>query len=81
MTIHDHFDGSAHCVECKGPCKLTGDERAVTEFIRFTLERFSLNGWTRLPHFEERAITQLGLNPEHLMRRANATSPPRKASS
>lgn len=33
--IHDHFDGSAHCVECQGPCKLTGAARIATELVRW----------------------------------------------
>jgi hypothetical protein len=36
--VHDHFDGSAYCVECGGDCKLTGCELAFTSAVRFTLE-------------------------------------------
>ncbi len=37
--VHDHFDGSAHCIECGGACKLTGCELAFTSAVRFCLER------------------------------------------
>ena len=40
MNVHDHFDGSAHCLECSGRCTLAGDELAATELIRFLLEYF-----------------------------------------
>ena len=38
MKIHDHFDGSAHCSQCGGPCVLEGDDRAVTELLRSLFE-------------------------------------------
>lgn len=38
MEIHDHFDGTAHCVQCQGPCRLTGDDLAVTRLVRWTVE-------------------------------------------
>jgi hypothetical protein len=44
MTIHDHFDGSAHCVECKGICALGGEEAALTGFVREVCEFFALQG-------------------------------------
>lgn len=47
MQIHDHFDGSMHCVECGGRCTLEGDERIVTELVRWTLgfAEVAHNGW------------------------------------
>jgi hypothetical protein len=33
VEIHDHFDGSAHCVECGGECRLTGSNLAVTSLV------------------------------------------------
>lgn len=39
MTIiHDHFGGTAHCIECEGPCVLSGDDRAASALVRYTLE-------------------------------------------
>lgn len=43
MTVHDNFDGSAHCIECEGPCRLTGDDRAVTSLVRYVLEQLALH--------------------------------------
>jgi hypothetical protein len=38
--IHDHYDGSAHCVECGGPCRLVGSELALTRVVRAIFEQF-----------------------------------------
>ena len=56
MTIHDHFDGAGHCVECGGNCQLRGEDRALTELIRFTCEFFAFvhNGW--MPDWIEKPI-------------------------
>lgn len=45
MIIHDHFDGSARCIECEGPCRLRGTDLDVTVLVRFTLEREALDGF------------------------------------
>jgi hypothetical protein len=47
MTIHDHFDGSAHCLECRGHCTLTGRDLDLTRVIRNLFEYFEFghNGW------------------------------------
>lgn len=37
-TVHDHFDGSSCCVECAGPCTLTGAEIALTRLVRYSLD-------------------------------------------
>jgi hypothetical protein len=42
MLIHDHFDGSAHCVECHGWFRLTGQSLALTEPIRNLLEAYAV---------------------------------------
>lgn len=82
MTIHDHFDGSAHCIECAGPCHLpVSDERAVSEMIRFTLEYFTINhrGW--LPMLMADSLKRL-LGDTRLVEfqaRAKATNPMRMA--
>lgn len=59
LKIHDHFDGSAHCVECKGFCNLNGEDRAVTDLVRWTLEfAFSVHdGW--MWDFTEKAMQNL----------------------
>jgi len=70
VTIHDHFHGSAHCVECGGPCNLIGEDRGVTEFVRFTLERLVFNGWKKLPDFEREALLKMGVDADALWKRA-----------
>jgi hypothetical protein len=32
--IHDHFDGEAHCIECRGKCVQTGEALNLTRLIR-----------------------------------------------
>jgi hypothetical protein len=41
MKIHDHFEGTEHCIECEGRCQLTGEDMALSEFLRNTFEYFS----------------------------------------
>jgi hypothetical protein len=38
LIVHDHFDGSAHCVECGGECQLAGHELFTTQLIRSLCE-------------------------------------------
>lgn len=59
MTIHDHMDGSAHCIECKGPCKLTGEDCALSAFVRFALERSAIDGRRELWSFQVDALKEL----------------------
>jgi len=58
MIVHDHFEGSAHCIECDGPCLLKGEDRALTDFLRWTLEHHA-RSWTHLRSFEEDALRRL----------------------
>lgn len=37
-VCHDHFDGSAHCVQCGGECRLTGNDMAYTALVRALCE-------------------------------------------
>ena len=37
VAVHDHFDGASHCVECEGPCHLTGAEYHLSELVRMVL--------------------------------------------
>jgi hypothetical protein len=41
--IHDHFDGSANCVQCNGSCKLEDVRLMATELVRWMFERWALN--------------------------------------
>jgi hypothetical protein len=69
-AVHDHFEGSAHCVECEGPCALTGVERALTEMVRWRLER---QPWLTLMEVE--SLKNVGADPAKLVARAKACNP------
>lgn len=43
-VIHDHFDGSAHCIECGGDCRLTGGDALATQLIRGLFEAATVSG-------------------------------------
>lgn len=47
MNIHNHFNGSAHCVECNGSCCLTGMDKHLTQYVRYTMEYLDMQhgGW------------------------------------
>lgn len=66
--VHDHFDGSAHCAECGGPCRLTGVERALTEMVRWHLEQ---KPWLNM--LERETLVRVGADPDALVRRAKET--------
>ena len=44
MTIHDHFKGSYHCIQCKGVCQLAGEDLRLTELVRAILETYFYRG-------------------------------------
>ena len=48
-TIHDHFDGADHCIECHGPCRLRRDDLALTRMVRYLLESWAATGWKEIP--------------------------------
>ena len=56
MRVHDHFDGSFHCVECGGKCVLSGDDEAITQLIRNLLEFCALQEKPWLPPFISAAL-------------------------
>ena len=68
--IHDHFDGSAHCVECEGQCRLTGDARTATELARWPCERLVMNQWTTIPELEATTLRVAGIDTRAFMNRA-----------
>jgi hypothetical protein len=46
FEIHDHFDGEAHCIECRGKCVLSGDSLELTRLVRKLCEFLSYGaGW------------------------------------
>lgn len=68
MPIHNHFDGSEHCVECGGPCRLTGDSLALTRMVRCRLEReVYASKEPRLSYGERAALRAAGYDPDVLI--------------
>lgn len=69
VVVHDHFDGSAHCRECRGPCQLTGAERAYTELVRAVFEDLAWNG---LPEnlYLRGTLADAGVNFDYFLERA-----------
>lgn len=51
--IHDHFDGEAHCIECRGVCNLEGESLRLTRFIRKVCEFLSYADHWIPPQIEE----------------------------
>lgn len=71
MPIHDHFDGSAHCVECGGPCTLTGDSLYLTRVVRDLLESHVVrDGRAWFGYSLRLTIAEAGGDPDKLARRA-----------
>ncbi len=71
--IHDHFDGSAHCQECGGSCKLTGADLALTNLIRAMFEANAYHGqaWS---YMAQLVMVDLGVNIELFKMRARETN-------
>lgn len=75
MTIHDHFDGDRNCVECNGPCRLTGDDLAVTRIVRYSLVQVAYFG--KHPGVLLRnALLQAGIDCDRFISRAEETTAP-----
>lgn len=71
MTIHDYFDGIAHCKECGGPCQLDEQAIAVGNALRHFAEALVLAG--RGPNMMVRgALEELGVDPARWFDRAAA---------
>jgi hypothetical protein len=61
VIVHDHMDGSAHCVECGGTCVLTGADLLVTRMVRFLLAQESISPkWFIPPMIESSLREQIG---------------------
>lgn len=69
-VVHDHFDGSAHCVECDGDCRLIGSDLLATKLVRNWMEYVALQPkWWMPPGFES-ALEDAGVNVPQLKNRA-----------
>lgn len=69
VEIHDHFDGSAHCVECQGQCRLPPAELLATGLIRDFCEQWA-SGYSR-PWMMR--LKDAGVNLTAFMERAKTT--------
>lgn len=68
--IHDHFDGSDHCKECGGPCRLRDGDRTATELVRWMFERWA-RGYASAPDSMQRdTLTNAGVDIEAFKERA-----------
>lgn len=72
--VHDHFDGSAHCVECGGDCMLKGSDMLATQLVRQVCEQAALND-EPLIEYTANILRHAGLDVGSIMRRAIATNP------
>lgn len=61
VRIHDHMDGSAHCVECAVKCKLEGAEMVLTALVRWLLESESL-GYGKLAYQPKKFLIEHGVD-------------------
>jgi hypothetical protein len=69
MTIHDYFDGIAHCKECGGPCQLDEQAIAVSNALRHFAKALVLAG--RGPNMViTGALENLGVDPARWFNRA-----------
>lgn len=71
-VCHDHFDGSAHCVECGGPCRLTGSEMAYTALVRSVFDCAAFCGQIP-PHSMMQQLIRSGIDAKKLWNRASGS--------
>lgn len=72
VVIHDHFDGCANCVECGGPCRLTGEQRLLTELIRWIFEKWARDQFF-LDEMTKSTLVKFCVDIGAVQRRAEAT--------
>lgn len=73
-VVHDHFDGSAHCVECGGDCMLKGSDFLATQLVRHLCEQAAVND-EPLVDYAANILRHAGLDVGAIMRRAVETNP------
>jgi hypothetical protein len=78
INLHDHFDGSAHCIQCGGECRLSGAELALTEMIRWQFEAIA-RGAAFLSYAERSTLERIGVDIEAFMQRAMRSDEERRA--
>jgi hypothetical protein len=67
--VHDHFDGSSHCIECKGECELTGADMAYTALVRALFEGEAW-GNQQIPYAAIKQLERANVNTRRLRERA-----------
>lgn len=73
VEIHDHFNGAAHCVECRGKCQLPPAELLATGLIRDMCEQWEA-GYSQPWMMVEMRLKDAGVNLAAFMERAKATN-------
>lgn len=70
--LHDHFDGTAHCRDCEGPCRLAAGspELMATALARVMCERAAFNGESGLTYSEAMTLDRFGVDPDAMFARA-----------
>jgi len=69
-VVHDHFDGSAHCVECNGDCRLTGGNRLATQLVRYWFEQAAMQPVFWIAPCAMDSLGKVGVNVDHFRARA-----------
>lgn len=72
-VVHDHFGGSANCVECGGPCQLSGAQRLLTEMIRWLFER-AVRERRTYNMLERETLLKAGVDPDRFLNRAKEST-------
>jgi hypothetical protein len=72
VDIHDHFDGTAHCVQCGGKCQLPPAELLASGLIRDLCEQWAA-GYSRPWMMVEMRIKDAGVDLPAFLRRATET--------
>jgi hypothetical protein len=70
-SVHDHFDGSRFCVECDGPCRLTGAALWLSEMVRWRFLR--IRSLDELSAVERNTLAAAGVDSKAFLARADRT--------
>ena len=78
MEIHDHFDGSSHCVECNGPCRLKDESLMLTRLVRYVFDLQASEGNKKPNGFLLVPFEYAGVDWRPFWKRALETCPARQ---
>ena len=63
-VCHNHLNGSAHCLECGGPCVIRdATQAALTCIVRGIIAMAEINH-SPIPHYLTRILQEHGVNVE-----------------